>query len=318
MRIDDLRAFMLVAQHGSLHRATEHMGVTQSALSKALGRLEADAGMRLFERSPRGVTLTLVGESLLARARQVVLATHDFEQEVEAQRAARSGKIRLAATPYLVATVLTPVIARFLARRPLASFAVETRLTQGAIQALQSGEADFACGGLTADVPDDVCRAPLQPLHLRIVTREDHPRRPTFRTLADLVNERWALPQTSSSLYQVLADPFAELGLPPPRVAVEWTGSGVPIAELLRNTDLLGLLPHRTLTGPDGRGLCVIADGERLREPEVALLWRDDGYLSPLCLEFREALVGFSREGETDTTHKPKDLTGRSAATVIE
>lgn len=62
------------------------------------------------------------------------------------------------------------------------------------------------------------------------------PRRPTFRTLADLANERWALPQTSSSLYQVLGHQFAELGLPPPRVSVEWTGSGVPIAELLRNT----------------------------------------------------------------------------------
>lgn len=307
MRIDDLRAFMLVAQHGSLHRATEHMGVTQSALSKALARLEAETGMRLFERSSRGVTLTLVGESLLARARQVVLATQDFEQEIEAQRAARSGKIRLAATPYLVATVLTPVIARFLAHRPLASFAVETRLTHGAIQALQSGEADFACGGLTDDVPEDICRALLQPLRLRIVAREDHPRRMAFRTLADLANERWALPQTSSSLYQVLAHQSAELGLPPPRVAVEWTGSGVPIAELLRNTDLLGLLPHHTLTGPDGRGLCVIADGERLREPKVALLWRDDGYLSPLCVEFREALVAFSRESETAATQRRED-----------
>lgn len=307
MRIDDLRAFMLVAQHGSLHRATEYLGVTQSALSKALGRLEADTGMRLFERSSRGVMLTPVGESMLARARQVVLAAHDFEKEIEAQRAARSGKIRLAATPYLVATLLTPVIARFLAHRPLASFAVETRLTRGAIQALQSGEADFACGGLTADVPGDFCRALLQPLRLNIVAREDHPRRQTFRALPDLINERWALPQTSSSLYQVMAHQFAEVGLPPPHVAVEWTGSGVPIAELLRNTDLLGLLPHRTLTGPDGHGLCVIADGEKLREPDVALLWRDDGYLSPLCLEFREALVAFSREGEMGTTQKSKD-----------
>ncbi|KJK21349.1 hypothetical protein UB46_27765 [Burkholderiaceae bacterium 16] len=299
MRIDDLRVFLLVAEHGSLHRATEHLGQTQSALSKALARLEADTGMRLFERTSRGVTLTPVGQSLLARARNVVLAARDLEGEVEAQAAARSGKIRLAATPYLFSWLLSPVIARFLTGRPLATFSIETRLSLGSILALQSGEVDFACGGMTADVPRDVSHVPLGPLRLQIVARTGHPRLGALGTLENLAQERWALPQASSSLYQVLADQLAQWGLPPPVVAVEWTGAGISIAELLRSTDLLGLVPQRTLAQPEGRGLSVIAGQDVLRQPEVALLWRTDGYLSPLCREFREALAGFCAEDGT-------------------
>ncbi|MGO4813670.1 LysR family transcriptional regulator [Cupriavidus sp. 2MCAB6] len=298
MRIDDLRVFLLVAQHGSLHRATEHIGVTQSALSKALARLEADAGMRLFERTARGVTLTPVGQTLLERARNVVLAANDLQGEVEAQAAARAGKIRLAATPYLFSWLLSPVVARFLARRPLATFSIETRLTQGAILSLQSGDADLACGGMTANVPRDVSHIPLRPLRLQVVARSGHPRLGAFKTLADLAQERWALPQASSSLYQVLADEFANNGLPAPLVAVEWTGSGISIAELLRDTDLLGLVPQRTLMQPEGRDLSVIGEPDMLRQPEIAMFWRADGYLSPLCIEFRDELVAFCKEDD--------------------
>jgi len=296
MRIDDLRAFLLVAQHGSLGRAAEQLGLTQSALSKTLARLEAEAGMLLFERSSRGVHLTPVGTKLLERARGVVLATRDFEEEIEAHRTARSGKIRLAATPYMVSTLLIPVVARFLASRPLASFSIETSLTWEAIQAVQSGNADLACGGLMAELPRDVEHLIVQPLRLHIVARSNHPRIDKLTTLAALAEERWALPRQSSSMYQVLGDRFAENGLPPPHIAVEWTGSGIAIGELLRNTDLLGLMPPRALAQAEGRGLSVVADPHLVREPQIALFWRANGYLSPLCVEFRDTLATFCKE----------------------
>lgn len=295
MRIDDLRVFMLVAQQGGLRRATEQLGLTQSALSKALARLEAEAGMRLLERNARGVTLTPDGQSVLRRVREVVLATGDLEAEIGARRAARSGKIRLAAPPYLVSSLLTPVVARFLAGRPLASFSIESTLTSGAVLALQTGDADLACGGLTPEIPRDIEHALLQPLELHIVARSGHPRLARFQSVSDLAQERWLLPQATSSLYQVLADRFAEQRLPPPRSAVEWTGSGISISELLRNTDLLGLVPKRTMEQPEGRGLELVLPHELVRAPELAVLWRAGAYLSPLCIEFRETLVAFSR-----------------------
>ncbi|QYY33535.1 LysR family transcriptional regulator (plasmid) [Cupriavidus pinatubonensis] len=291
MRIDDLRAFVFVARHGSLHRATAQAGVTQSALTKALARLESEAGMRLFDRTTRGVALTQVGQSLLARAERIVLASHDFMDELEGQRSGRAGKIRLAGTPHIVSVFLMPVIAQFLARRPLARFSIDTSLTQGALQALVSGEADFACGGLVTDVPAGLLSTPLQPLAMQIVARANHPRLRSWKTLADLAEERWALPQPSSSVYQILAEALARQDLPAPRVAVEWTGSGGSVAELLRSSDLLGIVAQRTLQQADGHDLCAVGDPSLLRQPEVALFWREDCYLSPFCIEFREALI---------------------------
>lgn len=296
MRIDDLRAFVLVAGHGSLQRAASHIGVTQSALSKALARLEAEADVRLFDRTSRGVRLTTVGELLLEQARKVVLANNDLDGVVDAQRAARVGKVRVSATPQLVSWFLTPVVTQFLARRPLASFAIDTRLTVGSLLALQSGEVDFACGGITADVPGDLEHIPLRSLDLCIIARADHPRLRNLKTLADMAGERWALPQPSSSLYQALADRFTALDLPAPKVAVEWTGSGVPIGELIRHSDLLGLLPKRVVAEPEGRGLAIVGALDAARQPQVRLFWRLDGYLSPLCLEFREAVIAYSKQ----------------------
>ncbi|MGO4326883.1 LysR family transcriptional regulator [Cupriavidus sp. 2TAF22] len=300
MRIDDLRAFVLVARHGSLHRATAQAGVTQSALSKALARLESEAGIRLFDRTARGVALTQPGQSLLARAEQVVLASHDLMGELEAQRSARAGNIRLAGTPHLVSAFLMPVIAQFLASRPLARFSIDTSLTQGALQALLSGEVDFACGGLPPGVPDGLLHAPLQPLAMQIVARADHPRLRAWKTLADLADERWALPQPSSSVYQIVQEALARQKLPPPRVAVEWNGSGGSVGELIRNSDLLGVVAQRALQQADGRDLCVVGDPSLLRQPGIALFWRGDAYLSPFCVEFRETLLSpfLSRERE--------------------
>ena len=299
MRIDDLRAFVLVAGHGSLQRAASHMGVTQSALSKALARLEAEADVRFFDRTSRGVRLTTVGELLLEQARKVVLANNDLDGVIDAQRAARVGKVRVAATPQLVSWFLTPVVTQFLARRPLATFAIDTRLTVGSLLALQAGEVDFACGGMTADAPDGLEHFPLRSLDLCVVARADHPRRNTWKTLVDMADERWALPQPSSSLYQALAHRLTSLDLPPPRVAVEWTGSGVPITELIRHSDLLGLLPRRVVGEPEGRGLAVAGALEAAEQPQVGLFWRAEGYLSPLCLEFREAVIAYSKQSDS-------------------
>lgn len=296
MRIDDLRMFLLLARHKSLGQAAEQLGLTQSALSKALARLEAEAGVQLFERSARGVTLTSIGAKLLERARSVVLATQDLEEEIQAHRAALLGKIRLAATPYMVSTLLTPVIARFLASRPLAGFVIETSLTWEAIRAVQAGNAELACGGLTAELPQDIDHIVLQPLRLHMVARSNHPRLNTLTTPAALAQERWALPRQSSSLHQVLADRFTRNGLPPPQIAVEWTGSGIAIGELLRNTDLLSLMPPRALAQAEGRGLSIIDESPMLRQTEIALFWRKGGYLSPLCMEFKNTLIEFCRE----------------------
>jgi DNA-binding transcriptional LysR family regulator len=291
MRTDDLKLFLTVIDHSSLHQAAATTGVSQSALSKVLARLEEESGMILLERTARGIALTPSGTTLAAHARKVTLALHDMERELNDQRLARAGKVRLATLPYLIPSLLSPLLARFFVSRPLAAFSIETHLSPRLIGALQAGEVDLVCGATPVDVPPGISWLSLGPVTLQIVTRVDHPRRDRLQRLADLGAERWALPAASVYLRQALDERFQALGLPPPHVAVESTTSPTAFAELLRHSDLLGLLPPRFLKQADGHGLAALDGPGMAWQHELAVCWRSAGYLSPLARDFRDAMV---------------------------
>ena len=68
-QLRDLQVFFSVAEQRSMAKAAAELGVTQPSISAAIGGLETSLGARLFERSPRGVELTPIGQALLARGR---------------------------------------------------------------------------------------------------------------------------------------------------------------------------------------------------------------------------------------------------------
>lgn len=293
MRLQDLKIFLRVAEQGNLHRAAELLGLTQSALSKALMRLETEVGMQVFERMPRGVVLTEAGRTLRRHAEKVLLAVNDLENELGDQRIARAGSVRLGSLPYLVPSLISPVLANFFVSRPLATFSIETHLSARLIDLLQKGQVDLIMAATPEKPPSDLEYVPLGPLTMQIVARTDHPRRSQFRSMADLAQERWALPAATLYLRQWLEEKFTSIGLPAPRLAVESTASPVAFAELLRCSDLLGIMPPRILAQPAGQGLTAISGAGMSWHHELAIFWRKGGYLSPICHDFRDAVVAY-------------------------
>lgn len=291
MRLQDLNVFLQVAEQGSLHRAAEHLGLTQSALSKVLARLERKIGMQVFERTPRGVALTEAGRTLAHHAEKVTLAVSDLESELGDQRVARAGSVRLGTLPYLQTALLSPVFSNFFVNRPLATFSIEAHLSARLISLLQSGQVDMGLAATPENPPPDLEYLPLGMLTMQIVARADHPRRHEFLSMADLAQERWAMPAASLYLRQWLEERFTTIGLPAPRLAVESTASPVAFAELLRETELLGLMPEGIMRRPEGHGLWAIDGPGMTWRHEVSIFWRKGGYLSPICRDFRDALL---------------------------
>ncbi len=291
MRLDDLRMFLVMADSVSLHQAASALGMTQSALSKTLNRLEQDAGMQLLERTQRGVALTSVGQSLREHARKVLLTVADMESDLGDQRVARSGTVRIATLPHLLVTLFSPLLAQFFSARPMATFSIETYLSPQLTAAVTGGEVDLACGALPSQPLAEISFLPLGPLALQIVVRQDHPRIQSFRSLADLGQERWIMPSKSIYLRHWIENHFLSLGLPPPKVALESRVSPVAFAELLRQTDFIGVMPVRLLKQREGHGLAALQGADMRWEHELAVLWRTNGYLTPLCRDFRDALV---------------------------
>lgn len=139
---DLLRSFVAVADAGSLTRAGDVLGRTQSALSMQIRQLETLLGGRLLARGPRGVTLTRAGEVLLPRARRIV---HELDATLRAfQGGALRGHVAIGMPEEHGGGLVPAVLARFAEEHP----DVEVTIRHGASAQLASavgrGELDLA------------------------------------------------------------------------------------------------------------------------------------------------------------------------------
>ena len=114
----DLRVFVRVMDRGSFSAAAKDLGLTPSAVSKLISRLEDRLGVRLLERSTRRLALTPEGETFLARARRIVAEIEEAEAEVAQARGAPRGILRVNSGTAFGLHQLAPALADFLARYP--------------------------------------------------------------------------------------------------------------------------------------------------------------------------------------------------------
>lgn len=114
----DLRVFARVMDRGNFSIAASDLGITPSAVSKLISRLEDRLGVKLLERSTRRLALTPEGETFLARARRIVADIEEAEAEVARVRGAPRGKLRINAGTAFGLHQLAPALADFLARYP--------------------------------------------------------------------------------------------------------------------------------------------------------------------------------------------------------
>lgn len=93
--LPEIAAFVAVAQTGSFTRAAEHLATNKSNVGKAVQRLEARLGARLFQRTTRAVRLTEDGEVYLVAARNALDTLRDAAQALAARREEPIGRVRL-------------------------------------------------------------------------------------------------------------------------------------------------------------------------------------------------------------------------------
>lgn len=112
MEVRLARYFLAITDHGTLSRAAEALHMTQPALSQAVTSLERELGAPLFERTPRGMRLTVSGQALLEPARRLVEASQAARTAVENASGAPAGTLHVATTPGLVAFPLSRAVGR--------------------------------------------------------------------------------------------------------------------------------------------------------------------------------------------------------------
>jgi len=114
----DLEAFAVVAEEGSFTRAAARLGVSPSALSHQMRKLETRLGLRLLARTTRRVATTEAGERLLDALRPAIETIDRQLADLSDLRERPSGSIRITASDHATRTLLWPAIDQFLKRYP--------------------------------------------------------------------------------------------------------------------------------------------------------------------------------------------------------
>jgi DNA-binding transcriptional LysR family regulator len=114
----DMRAFVQVVDRQSFSAAAGVLGLTPSAVSKVVSRLEDRLGVRLLHRTTRRLALTAEGEVYLARARHILADIDEAEAEVARSRASPRGRLHVNTSIAFAVHQLAPALPEFLARYP--------------------------------------------------------------------------------------------------------------------------------------------------------------------------------------------------------
>lgn len=137
-----LEQFVVLARTKNFTRAAEDLNLSQSALSRAIQKLEDQLGQPLFERKPREIALTDFGELLLERAKTILKLMEDTFSELT--DTGRRGRVRLGAIPTIAPYFLPGLLTAFAKLHPDISVIVQEDTTDMLIKRCSHGEIDLA------------------------------------------------------------------------------------------------------------------------------------------------------------------------------
>jgi DNA-binding transcriptional LysR family regulator len=139
-----LRVLVAVARYGSVTAAARALNYAQPSVSHHLARLEAETGIKLIQRAGRGIRLTDAGRLLAERAAEVIGRLDAAENELAAYSGLRAGRLRLAAFPSALGTIVPAAASMLRGHQP----GVDLRLTEAeppdALRMLRAGYVDVA------------------------------------------------------------------------------------------------------------------------------------------------------------------------------
>ena len=135
-----IRAVLAAAKHGSLSRAAQEFSYTPSALSHLLASFEEELGVRLFERSAKGVTLSAQGRDLLPKFEAMLHAEQDIFDTVMALIAKNGSEVRIATYSSISRNFLSRFLADFKKEHP--EIALSVHVADDLTGWLENGRAD--------------------------------------------------------------------------------------------------------------------------------------------------------------------------------
>jgi DNA-binding transcriptional LysR family regulator len=211
MELYQLKTFVAIAQEGNLTRAAERVFTSPPAVSAQIKALEDELGVKLFERTPRGMLLTEAGSRLLEEAERTLASAGRMRSAAEQLRGTAQGVVRFGTISDPIALKLGEALVTLAERHPQVTLQLRQGLSSETLAALQRGELD--CGYVMTDL-ESIEGLELQRLgiaDLTVVLPPTGPAQPDT-PLAELVSLPWVGTPAHCVLRRHLEALFAQAG----------------------------------------------------------------------------------------------------------
>jgi len=259
------------------------LNVTQPAVSKSLAELERGLGIKLFERTARGVHPSIYGECLIRHARTVLTDLTQARDELSGLMSGASGNVRIGALSTAVHAFLPQSLALMKQRSPNTSVMVREGTMEALLPELWSGKLDLIVGRLTTSHPrPGLEERILSEDTVTLVAGLKHPLTTRKRLQwHDLKGYPWVLPPVGTLLREPLERTFERHGVPMPVNSVE-TLSVPLLCSYLQLTDAIAFLGRDVSKHYQDLGQLAVLGLElpKLLRP-VGMAWSQQRSLSP-------------------------------------
>jgi DNA-binding transcriptional LysR family regulator len=301
-KLRDLHILFAVVRAGSMAKAALQLGVTQPAISQAIGDLEATLGVRLLDRGPRGVTLTLFGDALLKRGAEALDALKQGIRDIEFLADPSSGEVWIGASEsYISGGYLSAIVTSLMRRSPrIVVHVVEANTAALEFHELRARKVDLMIGRVSGQIGDDDLR--IEPLYdeaIVVAAGRDHRHaRRRKLDLNELADDSWILAPPHTVVRDLVGGAFRAQGMEPPRLSIT-TYSMQLRMQLLSSGGYVSPVPESLLHyNADRWSLCALP--VTLGQPlPVVIVTLKDRTLSPVVELFIEHARTVTREMRT-------------------
>ncbi|MFL4477985.1 LysR family transcriptional regulator [Paeniglutamicibacter sp. ORCA_105] len=298
MDIRHIRYFLEITRQGSISKAAKVLQMTQPPLSASLKNLEDELGVRLLDRTARGITPTRAGRLLLEKGARLVDETEHLTQELMRQGQGLSGSLHLAVILPFAWAYLPRVLARFREASPGTDISLTDVNPGNVIEQIRNGNLDVAivatgsASRLQTMYQDDTRVELISKLGISPVLPTRFKDAPKTIPLQDLMGETWLLPMPSLRLpgmTEMLVDFWLAQGLPLPSIK--------PVTSLQTTLPLVAADLGISIMPPEIQQIARTTIVTRKIDPpippmEIAAVWSTAREPSEVATKFIEVLVG--------------------------
>jgi DNA-binding transcriptional LysR family regulator len=227
LRVRDLFILSTVVKSGGMGKAARQLAMTQPAVSAAIANLEYILGVRLLDRSPRGIEPTIYANAMLKRSMTVFDELQQSVRDIRFLADSTTGELTIGYPESIAATILPPIIERFSKKYPRVVIRLDIVSAPSLnFRGLRDRTYDLILARVPMPLPDDYTVDDLDvevllddPL---VVVASAHSRWARRRKidLADLIDEPWILYPPNTWSYARIAEAFKSRGLAVPKTGL--------------------------------------------------------------------------------------------------